>query len=101
MITIEYRDDFSCNAIGDCFVDRWIANTVMEVLEDIDDDMLEVSNENVIYEIRARVAEGSLPHDAIRFKYRDEIIRIDRNGELDKHPEGFCDQQRNALRRLI
>jgi len=63
------------------------------------DAHLTVSTENAVNAARCLRKEGDL--DSLVFLYGDEILVCDRNGRLDRWPEGFCDATGNWLVRLV
>lgn len=62
---------------------------------------LHVSTENVITWLRVHVKYGLIDYNEIEILFKDQILKIDKNGELNHYPIGFCDYHLNALTKLI
>lgn len=43
-----------------------------------------------IMALRILVARGIIPHEKIRFKYKEDILLVREDGGMDIQPEGFC-----------
>lgn len=102
MITIIYDPLSSSPAVKDGEVEK-IVDDIEWVSKDSKNHVVsqEFSNGLVIYEIRARIAEGKINHENIQFKVNDKIIKIDEFGCLDSNPDGFCDQSFHCARRIL
>jgi predicted ATPase len=55
----------------------------------------------IIDEIRALILEGALPYKDITFKFEGKELRVDKYGNLNSWPKGFCDAYENILERLV
>lgn len=62
---------------------------------------IKTSSEILILAFRVLVKQGVIPHTEIRFKFGRQMIKIDKNGELDKYPPGFCETYTNLLSMLV
>lgn len=66
-----------------------------------DQDIVSVSTDNIITAFKMLVAEGSIPHKEIAFKYMTDHLTISHDGQLSKYPTGFCDFEEKHLYRLL
>ena len=62
---------------------------------------LVVNNELMIYAFRILVKRGVIPHNNIVFKFKEQVIRLDRNGRIECYPHGFSDTLDNILMELL
>jgi predicted ATPase len=60
-----------------------------------------VGSSTIIEEIRALILEGVLSHKDILFKFERKELRVDKYGNLNSWPKGFCDTYENILERLV
>lgn len=57
--------------------------------------------ENILYEIRARVADGTIEDPSfITVKFNNKTMTVNKNGTLSAWPHGFCDYSTQALARI-
>ena len=59
------------------------------------------ATENIFDAIRVLVKKGRIKPDAIQFKFKDQIITIDKDGRCPNWPEGFCDYSTHWLMQLF
>lgn len=98
MITIIYMVNGDSNADAKS---ESIAMNMYDMYKDYDYTHLS-STESLFTAFRTLIAEGKIPHDKVVFKYNDEIMTIDSDGQLDRgYPRGFCDSEQDLMRRLI
>lgn len=62
---------------------------------------IQVSSEISILAFRVLVRQGIIPHSELTFLFEGKKILIDKRGELDKYPNGFCDTFTYFLLKLI
>jgi len=95
MISVNY-DPIYGHAIADGHVERqveeWLRNDFVTV---------EVSTENVIHQLRLQVKMHRLMPEDLQIWYKDKMIRVDREGNLERWPDGFCDTITNITESLI
>lgn len=65
------------------------------------DVTLTCSNETLFLRIRVGVKEGDIPHENVRFVWRDQEFTPDKDGRLDRWPSGFLDTTDELLERMI
>lgn len=59
------------------------------------------SNETPFLRIRVGVKQGDIPHENVRFMFKDEEIAQDKDGRIDYWPDGFLDISEKLLLELI
>jgi hypothetical protein len=75
---------------------------------DLVEDLVIVGSEIMLYELRARHAEGKLKITSLTFRQpadefgdNDTVLQIDENACIDPWPKGFCDHTDKALERIL
>lgn len=62
----------------------------------------QTSTDSLITAFRTLIAEQEIPFDKVVFKFNNEILKVDKYGQLEKgYPKGFCDSLETLLFRLI
>jgi hypothetical protein len=104
MLTIEYKEGGI--AVADKHAEQ-SARRVWKSYEDskaamrVDIDHLVYSTINIVTAFRMLVAEGLIPHNDIEFKYKDELLKLDKLGQfIGGYPIGFWDTERDFLKRM-
>lgn len=90
------------NPVSDFELDEFVSK--LQSLAD--GQVLKISTENVIHEIRARIKEGKIASKDVSFialgtDHKPIYLFPDKDGRLDQWPSGFCDTNENTLFRLI
>ena len=62
---------------------------------------LHVSTENVIVWLRVHIKQGLINYKEIEILFKDQVLKIDQNGNLSDSPSGFCDRNLSAFMKLI
>lgn len=95
MLTIEFH-----STKGTPVADGLAEETVLEMYERGFTSFV-TSTENLVMATRALVAEGTIPHTEVQFRFKDQVISIDRDGRCLNWPVGFCDAAESWLFRLL
>lgn len=95
MITVIYDPDNIQSAVSDNQAELFAKDIIEKNLEAVI-----VSNSLVIMYLRLLVRNKKISNDLIQFKYKDEILTLNKKGQVGKWPIGFCDHELNILREL-
>lgn len=98
MIIVEYADWATPHA------DLKVEETALDIWEsfsDVEDFEYPTSTANLITAFRMLIAEGSIPHNDIVFKFGDSMIQVLKDGSLSDFPRGFADEELNMMCRII
>jgi len=107
MITIEYSPDGK--AFADAEAEEYLVDLVRREKDvrdafgvlDVDLDLdcvIKVSTENIIYASRVLIKERGYK---FKYKFKDVIFEMDKDGRSEYWPDGFCDYFDEWCRRLL
>lgn len=88
MLTVEYCKEGE--VVSDFDVVSFVQNIIQDLKQGVDKE-IKVSTSDVIHQIRLKVAQGGIRYDDIQFKYKDEILIVDKDGRMPHYPQGFAD----------
>lgn len=99
-IIVHYSPEY-----GSTTPDGQIVKRVEEIIEDFIankyTNVVYVGSEIILIAFRVAVKEGKLRPKDIVFRFKNQNIQIDKNGECSHYPEGFMDFTNSLLMRLI
>jgi len=101
MLKIIYSQDGE--HMADHAVKGWVSNLVNNYVED-SDSVVSVSNELAIETMRIEIKHGNIDSKEVLFfnGQDDEFgIRVDKDGNLEEWPKGFCDFKDSILETLL
>lgn len=99
MLTIEY--DNNAESMSDFSVQS-VTKDIINTYNFNNNNMLyKTANGLVIQTFRLHVKNKLISHKEIIFKYQDQEIQLDKHGNLDEWPEGFCDEYEKVLIDLV
>lgn len=79
------------------YKERHEAMTYLEAITYLPD----TSSEVLINAFRVLVKRGHIPYEELIFKYKDQILLINKYGKLDHWPKCFCDYTEEMMSELI
>lgn len=59
------------------------------------------STDSLITAFKLLIAEEKIPYDGIRFVFENEELMINKMGEFENYPKGFCDTEQDMLFRIL
>lgn len=100
-ITIEFCSEGK--AISDFETWMFTKNLSLDTMHDVSnsDRVIKVSTSIVIHSILFAVYKGRIPHEAIVFKYGEDILTIDKNSHISRRPRGFADMEMRFTQQMI
>jgi len=98
MIVVKYTE--GAEAISDFAIEAWLKNAI-ECAKLPGLYLFPVSNEPPILAVRVAVAKGQLSTDEVTLRFKGEDLPMNKDGRLDRWPEGFCDTSDKLLMELL
>jgi hypothetical protein len=100
MITIKYYPNRTRGAVPDGFVEGYYER-IKKASEDDQTTIITLATDNVIYRVRAGIAEGDFDHSRVTFVFEGKSFQTNQYGMIDDWPDGFCDFQGTMCERIL
>jgi hypothetical protein len=91
MITIDYTHDDCKITYSDAHSEPFAREIAKATNNGNSDYNFTTCNENDVHAFRLLIAEGSLPHDKVRFLFGDQTVNINEYGACRDWPDGWAD----------
>lgn len=101
MVIIEYSEHGIPNAD---LQSEWLAEQIYTRYTNYRSELdytYHTSTDSLITAFRLLVAEGKIPKEDIKFRFKDEFLKIDSYGQIERFPKGFVDSEMDRLYRLM